>query len=69
MLDEIHLKQFLDFKSGNIVGLDNNFQNVASSAHVFMIQSLRSSYKDVVHILQFMKLKLKLECKILSLLF
>lgn len=51
MLDEIHLKQYMDYKGGSIVGLATNSENMASSAHVFMISSLMSAYKDVVHIL------------------
>lgn len=53
MLDEIHLKQFLDFKGGNVIGFDCKFKNVVTSAHFFMLQSLQSSYKDV-HILPFL---------------
>lgn len=51
MIDEIHLKPYLDYTGGNILGAAYNSKNAASSAQVFMIQSLLSSYKDVVHIL------------------
>ena len=51
MVDEIHLKQYFDYKGGNIVGMAFNENIAASSAHVFMISSLLSPYKDVVHIL------------------
>lgn len=50
LMDEIHLKQFMDFKSGNVLGMAYNSENLANSAHVFMIKSLLSKYKDVVHI-------------------
>lgn len=51
MIDEIHLKQHLDYKGGNICGLSYDNKNLANSAHVFMISSLLSKYKDVIHIL------------------
>lgn len=51
LMDEIHLNSGLDYKGGAIVGTAFNSEEVASSAHVFMINSLSSSYKDVVHIL------------------
>ena len=51
MVDEIYLKQFIDYKGGNIVGTGHSSDQLASTAHVFMIHSLFSSYKDVVHIL------------------
>ncbi|KAF2889763.1 hypothetical protein ILUMI_16410, partial [Ignelater luminosus] len=50
-MDEIHLKENLDYKSGNIVGNAFNYEKLAKSAHVFMISSLMSPYKEVVHIL------------------
>lgn len=51
MVDEIHLKDYFDFKGGNLVGMAFNNKEAATSAHVFMIQSLLSAYKDIVHIL------------------
>ncbi|KFM76813.1 Transposable element P transposase, partial [Stegodyphus mimosarum] len=51
MMDEIHIRPFLDYKSGDIVGIGQEVDNLASSAHVFMIQSILCSFKDVVHIL------------------
>lgn len=47
MMDEIHM----DFKGGNIVGSAYNSKDLATSAHVFMISSLKSNFKEVVHIL------------------
>lgn len=51
MLDEIHLKPYLDYKGGNILGAAYNCENAATSAQVFMVQSLKSQFKDVAHIL------------------
>ncbi|KAK7861885.1 hypothetical protein R5R35_001482 [Gryllus longicercus] len=50
MMDEIHLKSLMDFKAGNFVGTACNNQLLASSAHTFMISSLLSDLKEVVHI-------------------
>lgn len=51
MLDEIHLKPFLDYKGGSLVGFSHNNHDATTSAHVFMIQSILSPFKDVVHVL------------------
>ncbi|XP_037526412.2 uncharacterized protein LOC119403555 [Rhipicephalus sanguineus] len=51
MLDEIHIKPCLDYKGGNTCGAAVNSNEVATSVHVFMIQSLLSSFKEVAHIL------------------
>ncbi|KAG8187443.1 hypothetical protein JTE90_009515 [Oedothorax gibbosus] len=51
MVDEIHIKPFFDFKGGNVVGASYEGTAAATSAFVFMIQSILSSYKDVVHIM------------------
>lgn len=51
MIDEIHIKPYLDYKGGNIVGAAYNNENAANSAYVFMLQSLLSSFKEVVHIM------------------
>lgn len=51
MVDEIYVKPFCDYTGGNIVGMAFDSTNMATSAHVFMISSITSSYKDVVHIL------------------
>lgn len=51
MMDEIHLQAYFDYKGGTIVGTASNTSNAARTAHVFMIQSLLSSQKSVVHIL------------------
>ncbi|KAH9376443.1 hypothetical protein HPB48_014710 [Haemaphysalis longicornis] len=51
VMDEIHLQPYIDYKGGGLVGMAANSQNAAKTAYVFMIQSLLSSNKDVVHIL------------------
>lgn len=51
LLDEIHLKPFFDYKCGNIVGAAYNSEQAASTAFVFMVNSVFSKFKDVVHVL------------------
>ncbi|KFM70347.1 Transposable element Tcb1 transposase, partial [Stegodyphus mimosarum] len=51
IVDKIHIKPFLDVKGGNIIGIAYNCEKAANSACVFMLQSIRSSYKDVISIL------------------
>ncbi|XP_068083561.1 uncharacterized protein [Anabrus simplex] len=51
MLDEIHLKPYLDYKGGNVVGMAYDTAMLATTAHVFMVQGVVSSLKDVVNIL------------------
>ncbi|XP_049774363.1 uncharacterized protein LOC126162092 [Schistocerca cancellata] len=53
LMDEIHLKSQLDYKAGNVVGCAFNTEKFlcATSAYVFMVQSMESPYKDVVSIL------------------
>lgn len=51
MIDEVHLQAYFDYKAGFVTGAAVNSSSPAKTAHVFMIQSLLSSNKDVVHIL------------------
>ena len=51
LVDEIHLKPYFDYKGGNIVGLSGNSNEAATSAFVFMLSSVFSQYKDVVHVM------------------
>nr|XP_054933507.1 uncharacterized protein LOC129387861 [Dermacentor andersoni] len=51
MIDEIHLQSFFDYKAGLVTGAAVNSSTAAKTAHVFTIQSLLSSNKDVVRIL------------------
>jgi hypothetical protein len=56
MLDEIHIKPYIDYKGDNVVGTAYNSIEIATTAHVFMIQSLLSNHKDVVHIMPVKKI-------------
>lgn len=56
MLDEIHIKPYVDYKGGNIAGMTLDTAEIATSAHVFMIQSILSPFKTVVHILPVKKI-------------
>lgn len=51
MIDEIHIKPFHDYKGGNTIGSAYNSAEVATSAFVFMVKSLLSHFKDVVHVM------------------
>ena len=51
LIDEIHLKPYFDYKGGNVVGLANNTNEVATSAFAFMLSNVLSNYKDVIHIM------------------
>ncbi|XP_049839444.1 uncharacterized protein LOC126284511 [Schistocerca gregaria] len=51
MIDEMHIKPYLDYRGGNVLGTAFNGTTAASSVYVFMIQTLLSSFKEVVHIL------------------
>ncbi|GBM55131.1 hypothetical protein AVEN_207020-1 [Araneus ventricosus] len=55
-IDEMHIKPYFDYKGGNISGLCFNSENAATSVMTFMISSILSSYKDVVHILPISKI-------------
>ncbi|GBM85554.1 hypothetical protein AVEN_199751-1 [Araneus ventricosus] len=55
-IDEMHIKPYFDYKRGNISGLCFNSENAATSVVTFMISSILSSYKDVVHILPISKI-------------
>ena len=51
LIDEIHLKPYFDYKGGNVVGLANNTNEVATSAFAFMFSCVLSNYKDVIHMM------------------
>ncbi|GBN43079.1 hypothetical protein AVEN_259969-1 [Araneus ventricosus] len=55
-IDEMHIKPYFDYKGGSISGLCFNSENAATSVMTFMISSILSSYKDVVHILPISKI-------------
>ena len=50
LLDEIHIQANFDYKGGNIVGAASNINEGAKSAFVFMISSVLSKFREVVHI-------------------
>ena len=57
LVDEIHLKQYLDCKGGNIAGSSyNSVNNAANYAFAFVISSIFSNSKDVVHLLPICKM-------------
>ena len=57
LVDEIHLKKYFDYKGGNIIGSSyNSVSNATKSAFAFMISSIFSYYKDVVHFLPICKM-------------
>ena len=51
LVNKIHQKPYFDYKGGNIVGLSDNSNEAATSAFVFMLSSVFSQYKDVVHLM------------------
>lgn len=59
MMDEIHLQASFQYKGGYVTGAATNNENAAKTAYVFMIQSLLSSNKDVVHILPVAQIEAK----------
>lgn len=50
LMDEIHIQPYLDYKGGNIVGFANNNQSLCTSAYTFMISSVTSKLREVIHI-------------------
>lgn len=50
MVDEVHIKPFFDYKGGSIVGVALNSTEVANSAFVFMVQSIKCQFKEVAHV-------------------
>lgn len=51
MTDEIYLKPYFNYKAVTVAGASRNSDDPAKSAHAFMVRSILSSNKDVVHIL------------------
>ncbi|KAF8784301.1 hypothetical protein HNY73_009998 [Argiope bruennichi] len=49
--NEMHIKSYFDYKGENISGFSYISENAATSVMTFTINSISSSYKDVVHIL------------------
>ena len=51
LIDEIHLKPFFDYNGGNVVDAAYDSNDAATSAFAFMINSVFSKFKEVVHAL------------------
>ena len=51
MLDEIHLKECLEYKGGKIIGTSYDNESCATSANVYMLKSVLSQFKNVVRVL------------------
>nr|CAH7764584.1 unnamed protein product [Callosobruchus chinensis] len=61
LIDEVHIEPFVDYKGGNIVGTAcNNHNELATTAYAFMINSVFSSFKEVVHISPISKIDYKI---------
>lgn len=66
-MDEIHIDPYLDYKGGNVVGAAiNNNDSLATSAYTFMITSICSNFKEVVHIAPVSKINHQLLCSFLK---
>ena len=50
-IDEIHVQQFFDDKDGSVVGAASNSKEAAKPTFAFVVSSILSKYKDVVHVL------------------
>jgi hypothetical protein len=50
LMDEIHIQPYMNFKGGNIVGNSFNNSSLATAAYTFMIFSITSNFKEVIHI-------------------
>ena len=51
------LKPYIDYKGGNIVGLSDNSNEAATKTFAFILSSVFSQYKDVVHVMPTKSLK------------
>ncbi|XP_035233690.1 uncharacterized protein LOC118205512 [Stegodyphus dumicola] len=51
LVDEIYVQPYFDYKGGSVVGAAFDSSSPATSAFAFMISSLESSFKEVVHIM------------------
>lgn len=44
LIDEIHIKPYMDYKASNVVGTACNNTSLATTAYVFMVTRVRSSF-------------------------
>ena len=57
LVDEIHLKQYFDYKEGSVVGSSyNSASNAAKSVFAFMIRGIFSNHEIVVYLLRTCKM-------------
>ena len=66
LIDEIHLSSFFDYRGGAIVGAAHDKIDAATSAFAFMITSIFSDFKDVVHELPARKMDAKFLFKLIK---
>ena len=66
LIDETHLSSYFDYKGGGIVEAAYNTMNAATSVFAFMISSIFSSYKDVIHVLPACKMVAQVLFKIIK---
>lgn len=50
LMDEIHIQPYMDYKGGNVVGNSCHNTDLAVSCYVFMLNSIKSDFKEVIHI-------------------
>ena len=65
-MDEIHIDPYLDYKGGNVVGAAINNNSLATSAYTFMVSSISSDFKEVIHIAPISKINHELLYKFLN---
>ena len=51
LIDEIHLKPYIDYQGCNIDGLSDNSNEAATSAFAFMLSCVFSQKKNVGHVM------------------
>ena len=51
MVDKVHIKEFFGYKGRKNFGSPYDSTKCATSAHVFTLQSLFSTFKDIIYIL------------------
>ena len=51
LVDEIHVKPYINYKGGNIIGLSDNSNEAATSAFAFKLSSVFSQDKDIIYVM------------------
>ena len=57
MIDEIHLKPYFGYAGGSVIGSAFDSNEAATSAYAFMVGSVLSQFRDVVHIIPVKSIK------------